>query len=167
VKTITVKVPGHLLIPFGVEKWRIEDIKVSAVSTDATFFESSAPLCHIDTNRADALRLNQISSVLPMKRYPDGGTPAEDVGSIHKLLENGCQMDATSESKFLSLYFEYLLERMSPTAAPYWPPAREPQWGYEALLPLPQAHLYVSDPLGDPFGPNFIPERMFKADFAF
>ena len=166
VKSITVKVPGHLLIPFGVEKWRIEDVKVSAVSTDATYFKSTAPLCHIDMSRANALRLFDIERVMPVD-YPFETSAESDLRRIQGFLDNGCKMDSTSETKFLDLYFEYIESKIAPDdkRRQAVPPASNPDWGYEALLPLPQAHLYCRDPLSKTS--RILLTRMFKVDFAF
>jgi hypothetical protein len=164
---IRVKVDGHLLIPFGVEKWRIEDVKVSGVSTEATYFESSAPLCHIDMSKGDALRLYQADTVLSADWPPYVDDIDEGLRIINRTIQNECQFDASSEVRFLDLYFAYILSRVKPTRDYLRDkiPASEPRWGYEALLPLPQAHLYLRDPLAKRF--SFSPDRMFKVDFAF
>jgi hypothetical protein len=36
---------------------------------------------------------------------------------------------------------------------------------FDAVLPLPQAHLYLHDPLSEKY--SFCPDNMFKVDFAF
>jgi len=173
VRNVRVRVLGHLLIPFGVEKWRIEDVRVSGVSTDATYFESPAPLCHIDMSKADALRVHQIERVFPQPdQYHTSSTVEADLALVQSTIEQACQFDAASEKRFLRLYFEYILDRSAPQGddplAEYRRtilPGSDARWAYEALLPLPQAHLYLRDPLAESF--SFTPERMFKVDFAF
>jgi hypothetical protein len=166
-------VGGHLLIPFGVERWRIEDVKVSGVSTDATYFESSAPLCHIDMSTAVGLRLYQVDDVLPNEgAYPLANSVEANLEAVQTTIVQACQFDADSERLFLNLYFKYLLAKAMPQGDRFLvqqyrqsPPASDPKWAYEALLPLPQAHLYLRDPLSRVY--SFSPERMYKVDFAF
>lgn len=62
---IRIRIKDHLLIPFGCPKWRIGDINISGVSTDATYFTSSTPCVHIDKTEKEPLRLLSFADVFP------------------------------------------------------------------------------------------------------
>jgi Protein of unknown function (DUF559) len=55
----------HLLIPVGRPKWSIECIKITGVSSTATYFQSDTPLVHIDRGKQTAVRLRNFRDVFP------------------------------------------------------------------------------------------------------
>lgn len=91
---------------------------------------------------------------------------------IRDHLRDKCELGTDYERKFIDLYFEYCIDE---TTAPPYLSKRDPKdrnapyddeaWVFEALLPLPQAHLYQANPFEDHF--SFVPSRMMKVDFAF
>ena len=59
----------HLIIPFGVEKWKIEDIRVVGVSTSKTFFRTDIPVVHIDKSKKAPLRIiDYYKNINPLPR---------------------------------------------------------------------------------------------------
>lgn len=173
---IQIKIPGQLLVPFGGPKWSIEQISVVGVSTSGTYVQSETPLAHIDKARARALRLRDFKETVPGDW--DGAIeiletrPALD--KIQKHLRERCDLATDSERRFLDLYFEYCRQAVAlprflansyPERSESPTPWNDEEWVFDALLPLPQAHLYHSDPLQDDF--QFVPKKMMKVDFAF
>jgi hypothetical protein len=89
-------------------------------------------------------------------------------------LRESCALDTDHERRFLDLYFKHCLEEVTPpdwVVRHYPDPEDRPAphdgkaWIFEALLPLPQAHLYLHDPLRHTT--TFAPSQMKKVDFAF
>lgn len=169
---IQIKISDHLIVPFGRPKWNIDRIKIVGVSTNATYIESDTPLVHIDKSDKKALRLRNFREVFP-DNLPDGLGQQDAIAFMLKHLKETCNLDTDFEKRFLDLYFEYCREVVTPTE---WelrrydesnlpPPKNDPDWLFDALLPLPQAHLYLSNPLTETY--SFVPENMVKVDFAF
>jgi hypothetical protein len=168
---VQIKIENQLLIPFGGPKWSIERINVVGVSTTGTYIESDTPLAHINKAESRALRLRHFTSVMPgdWPEIDDCGAAAE---LIRGYLRDKCELGTDHEKKFLDLYFEYCIDA---TTIPSYllkqdqkdrgTPYDDDAWIFEALLPLPQAHLYQANPLEDHF--SFAPSRMMKVDFVF
>ncbi|MDQ3773653.1 MAG: endonuclease domain-containing protein [Pseudomonadota bacterium] len=169
---LQLKIADHLLIPFARPKWSIERIKIIGVSTNATYIQSETPLVYINKAEKSALRLRHFSDVFP-EEMPDAPTQPEAIAAIRKHLKETCNLDTDSEKRFLELYLDYCAATVVPTEwelRSHGPqnlaaPKNDPDWVFDALLPLPQAHLYVSDPLAGRY--SFVPENMVKVDFAF
>jgi len=179
---IHFQVPNHLIIPFGCPKWDIKNIRITGVSTKATYFESETPVAYIDVSKKRALRIEDIESVFPdgVEREPiDPLSATEDEkaenawSGIVKKLRSNAEVQTESERKFLDLYFQYVVQETT-FPGESWadkPPKDRPKpynsvnWRFAALLPLPQAHLYLTDPLADTY--SYSPENMRKVDFAF
>lgn len=170
---VQVKIQNQLLIPFGGPKWSIERISVVGVSTTGTYIQSDTPLAYVDRSNARALRLRDFKSVVP-GAWEDEMDSLAALAVIQTHLCNKCEVATDSERQFLDLYFEYCRECITPPGymqrvyakkeeqpVPY----NDVDWVFEAMMPLPQAHLYQSDPLADEF--HFAPNRMMKVDFAF
>lgn len=166
-----MRIDGHLLIPFGRPKWDIEKIRVVGVSTTATYFESETPCVYIDANKQVAVRLRHFPSVFPESdSFPWGSNTSEAIVFVREYLKRNCHVQTDSESRFLDLYFDFCQSAVVPRA---WEkenlnrpvPRNDPEWVFDSLLPLPQAHLYLTDPLKDEF--SFVPKNMVKVDFAF
>lgn len=166
----TFQIKDHLIIPFGCPKWLIEDIRVVGVSTTATHFESAAPIAYIDRTAKKPLRIHDIEEVLPAGRDWPRGRDAyfEAVRDTLKAMDN---IGSNAERRFIDLYFEMVLAHVDSWGqgegerkkAPA--PGDNANWVFGALLPLPQAHLYLEDPLSDSF--SWQPENMVRVDFAF
>lgn len=179
-KPLNIRVRGHLLVPFGRPKWDISKIKIASVSTDSSYFTSATPCAYIDVSEKAPLRLYHIENCLP-DFSPDMITLEEDeeqpmlatVHTVKNALLSSCEFDSDFEKQFLELYFTWVLERCTPknyslhnrSRQELRKPLNNIWWPVEALLPLPQAHLYVHDPLSKGFTPT--PTNMFKVDFAF
>lgn len=169
---IQLKIADHLLIPFGRPKWDIERIKIVGVSTTATYIESDTPLVYINRSEKKALRLRDFLEVFPGD-FPSLLEQPEALEFIREHLKKTCNLDTDFEKRFLDLYFAHCSSTAEPTK---WelqhhnreklpPPKNDPDWVFDALLPLPQAHLYSNDPLRENY--SFVPDRMVKIDFAF
>lgn len=171
---IPVKIEGHLIIPFGRPKWSIEKIKLVGVSTTATYFESETPCAYIDTNRQVPLRLRHFRSIFP-EDMPEKSDTWDALAYIGAYLREKCELQTIAEKQFLNLYFEFLAESWSTLKLQgqylTWKSdgettVRTNQYGiFNALMPLPQAHLYLEDPLDDTY--TFAPQNMFKVDYVF
>lgn len=170
---VQIKIPDQLLIPFGGPKWSIERISVVGVSTTGTYLQSDTPLAHIDRSKARALRLRDFKSVMPGSWENEmDSLVALDIIQNH--LREKCELATASEKLFLELYFQYCrdcvtapeyMQRLYKEQAERPIPYNDIDWVFDALMPLPQAHLYQNDPLQDDF--HFVPSLMMKVDFAF
>lgn len=169
---IQIKINGHLLIPFGRPKWDISKIRIVGVSTRATYFESDTPCVYVNATEQRAVRFRHFRNIFP-ERLPDDKDTAEAIVFIQDYLKKKCNVQTDFERRFLDLYMEFCQERVAPTP---WQierydkdnlpiPKNDPDWVFDALLPLPQAHLYLTDPLQDDF--SFAPKNMVKVDFVF
>ena len=170
---IPMRIEGHLIIPFGRPKWSIEKIKLVGVSTTATYFESDTPCVYIDAGKQTPLRLMHFRSVFP-EDLPNKPDPWDALAFIGSYLKLNCQLQTDAEKRFLDLYFQYLAEswftlrhkgqyitfRSDETIV-----ETNRDGIFNALMPLPQAHLYLEDPLQDIY--TFAPQNMFKVDFVF
>ena len=172
----------QLIIPFGRPKWSIEKIKIKQVSSDGIHIESSDPFAYIEKSKNRPLQIADFWDVIPdsflekfqkisphhdREQYSYGvgvsRTACEEFNKrfdlIHDYLKSQCELDTKEEGMFLDIYFEHWK-----CESPYgdgWHFHSEFYWmQMQALLPLPQAHLYLDDRLS---GENY----MQKADFAF
>jgi very-short-patch-repair endonuclease len=170
---VQIKIPDQLLIPFGGPKWSIERISVVGVSTTGTYLQSDTPLAYVDRSKECALRLRDFKTVIP-GNWEDGMDSLAAMRVIQQHLREKCELATSSEKQFLDLYFDYCRECVTPPdyierlyekederPVPY----NNMDWMFDAMMPLPQAHLYQNDPLEDNF--HFAPSRMMKVDFAF
>lgn len=168
---IKIRIKDHLLIPFGCPKWNIKDIKILGVSTDATYFTSSTPCVYIDKTKREPLRLLSFNEVIPQS-FEDINDTIEALNFMKKHLQDKCESQTAAEKKFLDLYFNFCIKSLTPLE---WEinhykdnlPAHKKEIDavFSALMPLPQAHLYLQNPLEDGF--SFMPKNMVKVDFAF
>ena len=145
---IELRITDHLLIPFGRPKWNIDQIKITGVSTLATYFQSDTPLVHINRGEKTAVRLRHFCDHFP-DDFPVVPEPSEALEFIQEHLKRTCHLGTDSERKFLDLYFDYCNKV---TIASDWErnfykdrllpaPKDDPLWVFDALVPLPQAHL--------------------------
>jgi hypothetical protein len=172
---IQIKIPDQLLIPFGGPKWSIERISVVGVSATGTYIQSDTPLAYIDRSKARALRLRDFKTVIPGLWEDDMMDSFDAVDLVQKYLREKCELATDSEKQFLNLYFDYCRscvtlpfhrkQILDESKIGYPIPYNNVDWIFEAMMPLPQAHLYQSDPMEDTF--HFVPNRMMKVDFAF
>jgi len=174
---VQMKIQDHLIIPFGRPKWHINDIKISAVSTDGTYFESITPCVHIDKAKKEPLRLHKFKDCFP-NSFLSIEDSFETLQYMGDFLIEKCELQTNHEKLFLRHYFEHIKNRIEydniMEAYPVSASGSAEQdidkwidWMFWALMPLPQAHLYVRDPFADYHDTKFYPERMFKVDFAF
>ena len=170
---IQFKIPNQLLIPFGAPKWAIDGISVVGVSTTGTYIQSETPLAYIDKSKQVGLRLRDFKEIFPGD-WADIDDTAAAVDFIKSHLRDRCELATDSERRFLDLYFDYCLEAVKPPSyysrlgeprKDWTPPHNDDDWIFDALLPLPQAHLYETDPFAEKFA--FVPGRMMMVDFAF
>ena len=162
---IKMRIDGHLLIPFGRPKWDIGKIRISGVSTTATYFESETPCVYIDMEQRRPLRLAAFRKCFPDEfpsTDPKLNDPESTIAYIRDHLKTHCEVQTDAERRFLDHYFEHIV-----TAArePTGGRLSKPAFLFAAPLPLPQAHLYLQNPFDDIF--TFVPSKMVKVDFAF
>ncbi|NUN63690.1 DUF559 domain-containing protein [Pseudanabaena biceps] len=173
---VKIKIPNQLLIPFGGPKWSIERISVVGVSTTGTYLQSDTPLAYVDRSKSRALRLRDFTTVMPESwGYEHDSFNALSI--IQNYLREKCTLATDFEKKFLDLYFDYCRECITLPEhlenfrkedlpdiyqnAPY----NNVDWMFDAMMPLPQAHLYATDPMENSY--HFAPNKMMKVDFAF
>jgi hypothetical protein len=169
---VQIKIENQLLIPFGGPKWSIDGIGVVGVSTTGTYLTSDTPLAHINKAERVGLRLRDFPSVVPGDWPEDITDFAAAAALMRDYLRDKCELATEHEREFIHIYFQYCMDEIKP---PSWVSRREPKdraapyddsdWIFDALLPLPQAHLYMANPLEDHF--SFVPSQMKKVDFAF
>ncbi len=164
--TVKILLEEHLIIPFGCPKWDINKIKLVGVSTKATYLESSIPCVYINKRDEKATRMTSFTSVFPV---PSGGFPniknaSKSLKYIRDYIKKTCKLDTPSENNFLEIYFDYCQSQEPSYLMPdsYIPTYYTDCW-FDALLPLPQAHIYV----GNTLEKKLIPDKMYKVDFAF
>ena len=157
---IQIKIPGHLIIPFGCAKWKINEIRITGVSTRATYLGSGTPCVYIDARKQEPLRLESFTKTFPQK-FPTIDDTREAWEYIKTHLKENCELHTESEKRFLDLYFDYCWNAVHG----WWEEGSRSDWVFTALMPLPQAHLYLHEPLKDRFA--FVPKNMVKVDFAF
>lgn len=182
-RKIQIKVDDHLLIPFGCESWKIEKIKVRRVSTEATYFESETPCVYINKTKKVPLTLRSFQRVLP-KEFPQMAMEDHQkaYSFIKEHIKNYTDDKTPFENRFLDLYFKYCQEALTTRRDSWFQwytkvrnnpnhykqysnlTGNEPFSLFDALLPLPQAHLYLWDPLDHA---SFTPPYMVKIDFAY
>jgi hypothetical protein len=176
---VKIKIPNQLLIPFGGPKWSIERISVVGVSTTGTYLQSDTPLAYVDRSKSRALRLRDFSTVMPESWDYEDYSFTDTLDVMQKYLREKCSLATESEKQFLDLYFDYCRDCITPPDyilrdfpkederpsqykdAPY----NDVNWVFDAMMPLPQAHLYATDPMEDSY--HFAPNKMMKVDFAF
>lgn len=170
---VQIKIPNQLLVPFGGPKWSIERISVVGVSTTGTYIQSDTPLAYIDRSQQVALRLRNFTDVMPGD-WPVLMEAKDALAFVQRHFREKCEVATDYERKFLDLYFDFVRKRVEPPTyvsrsgkdrKDWGAPYDNDDWVFEALMPLPQAHLYQSNPLDDQF--SFAPSRMMKVDFAF
>jgi hypothetical protein len=170
---VQIKIPDQLLIPFGGPKWSIERINVVGVSTTGTYIQSDTPLAYVDKSKQVALRLRNFPDVIPGD-WPDIAEAAPATEFIQAHLRDKCEIATEYERRFLDLYFEFCKKKINPPSylqrsdkerKDWHAPYDDETWIFDALLPLPQAHLYQTNPLEDHYA--FAPTRMMKVDFVF
>lgn len=76
--------------------------------------------------------------------------PNEALKDIKKYLLDKCETDR--EKKFVEYYFDYIDDECGPL--------------FKALLPVPQAHLYLKDPLTEDKN-TFVSDKSNRIDFLF
>jgi len=174
---VKIKIPNQLLIPFGGPKWSIDRISVVGVSTTGTYLQSDTPLAYVDRSKSRALRLRDFRTVVPDSWGYEYDIFTDALDIMQNYLREKCTLATESEKQFLDLYFDYCRKSISmpdffanrqeedrPSLyqnAPY----NDVNWVFDAMMPLPQAHLYATDPMEDRY--NFAPNKMMKVDFAF
>lgn len=160
-------ITDHLIIPFGVEKWKIEDIRIVGVSTSETYFKTDIPVVHIEKRLAKPYRIGSYCNRDDVNLQ--GNTLEEYIDSLCRHIKNYCDSRSGFESKFVDVYFSYLKGYfLGPGSIPMRPSGSDFPGElriFSAPMIIPQAHLYVTDTLRD--SGTFVPERMVKVDFAF
>lgn len=167
---INIRIPGHIILPYGSPKWDIDNIRLSGVSTDGTYFSSETKCAYIDAASERALRLGDFRTILPdaASTFPKIENAEIALNYIRDSLKDNCALQTKYERSFLDLYFSHVIDEMIWTSYEGDRSWRcDQRWAFWALMPLPQAHIYARDPFTSYHDRTFHPERMFKVDFAF
>ena len=130
-----------LLVPYGIPKWDIGMVRLSAVTPRGSYLTSRVPLVHIRTGEKSGYCLGDHARALGLE------TPVAALAHLRTY----CDPRSQVEVRFIDAY-RCFLEGCGGDPA-------------QALAPIPQAHLYLDDPLGP--AESAIPDFMIKADFAF
>ncbi|WP_066065265.1 hypothetical protein [Neobacillus soli] len=129
------------LIQNGINK-----IKIIGVDDRATYFESEVPCFYLDKSKTPPLTVQDINSITTSKVIAeDNEINQSDIEKIKLYLLSKCETD--KEKLFLEYYFDCYNR-------------------YDALLPIPQAHLYFKDPLTEDEN-TFVSDRSNRIDFLF
>lgn len=167
---LRIKIHNQLIIPFGCPKWEISKIRLAGVSTKSTYLVSDTPCAYIDLSLKSALRLKHIRYAFP-EELPIIKDGSEAIKFIGEYMKEKCQLDTESEKRFLDMYFYLCVDLMYGRIVGARDSGSELEFNYifDALLPLPQAHFYLDNPLDiEFFSPSAaVPKKMFKVDFAF
>jgi hypothetical protein len=158
-KRFLAKVSGHLFIPFGCPKWKIADIHPVAVSPQSTSFESSTQFVYINKHDQTPKTMKDFSQIFQGVNLPPNTGANTALSIIGKYLRENSELQTDCEKRFLDLYFEHCKN----TIRQQNPSNPLLQWT-DFVLPIPQAHLYLSDPFADA---DSAPDTMIKVDFLF
>jgi hypothetical protein len=166
---VNFRINKHVVLPFGCPKWDINNIRISGVSTEGTYFSSDTKCAYIDMSAKQPLRIAQFLQLMPdaSTSFPKFSDPIDSLCFMRDFLISNCEVQTAHEKKFLSLYFDYILGMVIFEEDGLRHTYRDINWLFWALIPLPQAHLYARDPFVPWHRQSYHPERMFKVDFAF
>jgi hypothetical protein len=149
-KKLQTDVSGVLLIPFGVERFAIEDLAVARRSDGGAHVPGSFPCAVIDRNRRLPLRLNNSFYDLAFK--PLDATEDDLASNLRDCIKLECDIWNTKALGFVDGYFEALKRLVVADEAAI---AREAvgfgklfdnrDWIFSAPRPLPRAHLIVGE----------------------
>jgi hypothetical protein len=137
------------------------------VGTDDTHFQSTTPVAYIDKNRKVPYRIMDYFDQTVGIKVPDNceSNYINTFEFARRYFANFVDKRNSFEEKFLTLYWKFIYQEVS---RKYNLTSSESLDGFTflyALLPIPQAHIYVPDPL-DVEWPRK-PPAMYKLDFAF
>lgn len=174
---VQIKVPDHILMPFGCPKWDKDQIQMASVGLDGTYFVSNTKCAYIDKGKKQPLRMCNFKQYFPDAddSFPYIENGKEAFSYAFSVIEQQCELGTSYERKFLQLYCQYFTQLFEQVWR--WtteldgkdlPPVEDSYHRlFLTLMPFPQAHLYARDPFKPFWELPFAPERMFKVDFAF
>jgi hypothetical protein len=142
-----IRIPDHLIIPFGKLDCSCHQIRLVAASAYELKIESAAPCVYVDRGSyipISLAHLFQMFSITPRSMWINEN-PLDSLDAICDLLRNNCELTGSHQHLFLSLYFDLIAEAFKSNASgkPRWDSFHE-QLG-QFLLPLPEAHLYWAE----------------------
>lgn len=182
---VNFRIDNHVIMPFGCEKWNIEQIQVTGVSASATYFTSKTKCAYIEKSKSEPLRLSMFPQFFPNgeTELPQIEDSLEALQFMQNTLRESCMLGTNHEKRFLNLYFDYIREigdkyiLKNQGFFAWWEQRHikelthmglqriESLMLFLHLIPFPQAHIYVDDPFTDT--QHFSPNRMLRVDFAF
>ena len=183
--SVNFEIKGHIIVPFGCAKWDINQIQISGVSSDATYFTSKTNCVYIDKSKTNPLRLNRFCSYFPDEEasFPEIENPVEALRFIENTIKEKCMVATYYEKRFIEIYFEYMRNHSQNYVSDnvdyfgWWERSNhlymeklglqrvEELMLFLHLMPFPQAHIYANDPFIE--STSFSPNRMMRVDFAF
>ncbi len=166
---VRLKLPGYLLVPFGRPTCDMARIGVAGVCGSATYLHSDMPCACIDSTAGVPLRLKHFPFLFP-ERFESIRDPLESFKFICGYIKYNCGIQSDAERRFLYHYFSWCGYRLlraprGTLSSAQYPPADNPNWVFSALMPLPQAHVYLADPAAR--RDSFVAPDMLRVDFAF
>ena len=178
---VRIRIPDHMLMPFGCKKFDMQGVGFWGVSTDGTYLVSQTQCVHIDMADPRPLCLSGFLEYFPngLKDFPIYDDPLESLRFILQHLRDNCELDTEYERKFLILYLQVVHKRVEHSRTMISANAIEDdarrmaavetakQRYFLAPMPFPQAHIYARNPLSPGSEARFNPDKMFKVDFAF
>lgn len=142
------KIEDHLLIPFGGQTASPGNLAVVGLSATGVFFESERPLASIRRSDCKGLRLRDFQSLIP-GAWPELTEDAQALRFIESQLISRCDADASHEQWFIEVYLKFCRAAVAaPRSLAAIPlkdrpvPYNSSRWIFDALMPLPQAHLF-------------------------
>ena len=159
--TRVIRIDGLMLVPFARPKWEIKDIRAIGVSTKATYFGIDGHCAEIYRQKEDPIRVAEFFEAWSLDRttfYTDD--PAEGLANVARVTRKFAETPA--EERFVDHYFEWVGKNWGREEFGRF----DPLFMFQALLPLPQAHVYVTDALVDAVEGSS-PPIMYMVDFAF
>ena len=183
---VNFQINNHIIMPFGCEKWNINQIQVIGVSANTTYFESKAKCAYIDKSKSKPLRLSMFPEFFPKEMTESLviDDTRESLKFMQTTLKNNCMVGTVHEKKFLGLYFDYInkvkdeyITIRNEAFFQTWEFQHSDELQYANLqdisdlmqflhlMPFPQAHIYVDDPFKTT--QHLSPNRMLRVDFAF
>jgi hypothetical protein len=175
VTTTEITIPGHLILPYGTAHAKgklikdLSSVKLKAVATNGIYLESDIPVVYIDTSKKQPLDLmaGYWRKIVPQDwSMEQSHHIASTLDYFEKHLSALIAAPTKAQLAFLNTYFDHLKESAHDKylSNDY---ANGDKRVFNALIPLPEMQIYVSDPLNDRSYGGYAPENNFRVDFGF
>ena len=172
VATTKITIPGHLILPYGTAHAKgkmikdLSSVRLKAVATNGIYLESDIPVVYIDKSKKEPLDITEgfLRDILDDSALDWKSSPEVIFDYCESYLAGLIDKPTEAQRQFLRIYFKYLKDE----AFDIFDRDRSVDKRiYNALLPLPEMQVYVSDPLKDNPYITYAPENNFRVDFGF